>query len=455
MRASFVKVFASLTAAICIVVLAAAAPARPGLLPAHPHPNGLSTRSADTTAQSRQESFDLVWRTVKEKHFDPTLGGVDWENVRLRYAPRITAAGSDAEFYDLLQQMLGELHQSHFAIIPPGTFVEDESKEPSPGGIGIDLRIVDGQALITRIDPNSAAALAGLALGFKIDAIDDTQVIKVLERFASAKGTPGMKQTRIVRYLVGRLNGAPGTSVRIVAEGARGESLALDIRRERLPGEISPGLGNFPSLYTEFESKLLEGGIGYIRFNLFVMPLMEKIRTAIRSMKDAHGIVFDLRGNPGGLGGMSAGIAGLLESKQATLGTMTMRSGHLNFIAYPQKDAFLGPVVILIDGMSASTSEVLAGGMQELGRATIVGEPSAGAALPSVFQKLPTGALFQYAIADFKTPKGTMIEGRGVIPDIEVRVSQRALLRGGDPQLARALEIIQKQMTFDWKGPTQ
>ena len=65
-----------------------------------------------------------------------------------------------------------------------------------------------------------------------------------------------------------------------------------------------------------------------------------------------------------------------------------------------------------------------------------------GAALPSVFGKLPTGALFQYAIADFKTPKGVLIEGVGVKPDIEVKLTRRALLEGGDPQLDAAVGII-------------
>ncbi|HXU09487.1 MAG TPA: S41 family peptidase, partial [Blastocatellia bacterium] len=158
-----------------------------------------------------------------------------------------------------------------------------------------------------------------------------------------------------------------------------------------------------------------------------------------------RGIIFDVRGNPGGVGGMASGIAGMLEKQQVSLGTMHMRSGHTNFAAFPQDKAYLGPVVIITDGGSASTSEVFAAGMQELGRATIVGERSVGAALPSVFQKLPTGALFQYAIADYKTPKGTLIEGRGVAPNVESLLTRRALLEGRDPQLDAAIEIINKQ----------
>ena len=139
------------------------------------------------------------------------------------------------------------------------------------------------------------------------------------------------------------------------------------------------------------------------------------------------------------------GIAGVLGKEETSLGTMHMRSGRTNFVAFPQANAYLGPVVILTDGGSASTSEIFAGGLQELGRAVVVGERTAGAALPSFFQKLPTGALFQYAIADFTTPKGMLIEGRGVAPDVEVKLSRRSLLEGRDVQLDAAIEQIRKQ----------
>ena len=121
-----------------------------------------------------------------------------------------------------------------------------------------------------------------------------------------------------------------------------------------------------------------------------------------------------------------------------------MRAGYQNFAVTPQSLAYSGLLAIILDGGSASTSEVFASGMQELGRAVIVGERSAGAALPSIIQKLPTGALFQYAIGDFKTPRGTLIEGRGVAPDVEVKLTRRSLLDGRDAQLDAAIEQIKR-----------
>jgi carboxyl-terminal processing protease len=282
--------------------------------------------------------------------------------------------------------------------------------------------------------------------GYIITKVGDTTVEQVIATFAKSKESQAITKLRITRALLGRINGAPETTVGIIYLDASDQPREATVTRERLKGEMSPRFGNFPPQYTEFEAKRLDGGIGYIRFNVFVISLMDRIRAAIRGMSDAPGIIIDLRGNPGGLGGMAPGIAGVLEKEPTSLGTMQMRSGYQRFAVFPQLNPYLGPVVILADGGSASTSEIFAAGMQELGRAVVVGERTVGAALPSVFQKLPTGALFQYAIADFKTPKGTLIEGRGVIPDVEVKLTRRSLLEGRDAQLDAALEQIKKQV---------
>lgn len=415
------------------------------------------TAAAPTAATTsiRQEAFEMVWTTVKEKHFDPAFGGVDWNKIRELYAPKVAAVKSDQELYSLLQAMLGELHQSHFSIIPPEAVVADDSKEPKGGGVGLDIRLIDGQVIISKVEPGSKAFAAGLRPGFIIKKIDDTPVEQIIERFSKSTESAAITRTRITRVALARINGNPETTVRLTCLDEADRSREVTVEREKLKGEMSPRFGNFPPQYTEFESKRLEGGIGYIRFNIFVTPLMDRIRGAIRSMSDAPGIIIDLRGNPGGLGGMAPGIAGLLEEKQTSLGVMNLRSGPIAFIAFPQKDPYLGPVVLLVDGGSASTSEVFAAGLQEIGRARIVGERTMGAALPSVFGKLPTGALFQYAIADFKTPKGVLIEGLGVKPDIEVKLTRSALLEGRDPQLDAAVGIIDQKHSKQERVPAR
>ncbi len=401
--------------------------------------------SAASSASLRQETFDLVWRTVNEKHFDPTFGGVNWAQVRARYAPKIAAAQSDAEFYGLLQQMLGELHQSHFAIIPPDAVVEEEQHKPSTGTLGLEVRMIGQQAVISRIAPDSVAARSGLHTGFVIQQINDTPVTQLVQRLSKSTESETIKRLRLERLILARVDGAAGSTVKLSYLDSRDLPQEASLVRERITGEWSPAFGNFPPQLLEFEAKRLPSGHGYIRFNIFVIPMMEKIRAALREMKDAPGIIFDLRGNPGGIGGMAPGIGGHLFTQQTLLGRMQMRAGYQNFAVTPQSLVYSGPLAIILDGGSASTSEVFASGMQELGRAVIVGERSTGAALPSVIQKLPTGALFQYAIGDFKTPKGTLIEGRGVLPDVPVKLARAALLAGRDISLEAAVLALQKR----------
>lgn len=392
-----------------------------------------------------RQTFEVVWTTVKDKHFDPTFGGVDWDAVKARYAPRVEAAASEAELYKLLQQMLAELGQSHFNIYPPASAPAAEAEREAPtGDAGIEITIDGKRALVTRIEKGSPAERAGIKPGFIIEQIDDTAVQTILERFKPGLSAESMADVYRIREVESRISGRAGSHVKLVYLDAQDRRQSAELLREPWRGEFSAPFANMPPQRIEFESRRLESGVGYIRFNIFMPSMMERIRTAIRSYRDAPGLIIDLRGNPGGLGAMSSGMAGLLCSTQGSLGRMQMRTGFMNFAVYPQSNPYTGAVGILIDRRSASTSEVFAAGMQELGRAVVVGEPSAGAALPSIFTKLPTGAMFQFAMADFKTPKGALIEGRGVVPDLIVKPDRESLLRGRDNQLEAALAALGK-----------
>ena len=166
-------------------------------------------------------------------------------------------------------------------------------------------------------------------------------------------------------------------------------------------------------------------------------------------MKDADkasGFIIDLRGNPGGIGGMAMGAAGWFTSQQGLkLGTMTMRGATINFAVFPRPNATAAPLAILVDGCSASTSEIFAGGMQDVKRARIFGSRTAGAALPSMFSRLPNGDGFQYIVANYVSENGKPLEGLGVAPDEVVVPTQEDLLAGKDPVLNRAVAWIKSK----------
>lgn len=440
------------------------------------NPAGLSE---SPEAKKRRESFEIVWQTVDRSFYDPRFNGVDWKAVHDRYAPRVALTTSDRELYGLLQLMVNELHQSHFWIIPPeaiprllpkhdegnGQESADESDtedtEPETPldrikqklterlstGIGIDLRVVDGSVLISRVEPGSAAARAGLRRGFAISKVDGKPLSEVIAQIEKDPIFHDIIKPEIPLVLVANyINGDLRNSVLLTYSDARNLRRQVRITREKLKGEMSPAIGNLPPMYTEFEAKRFAGGIGYVRFNAFVPTQMKKVCAALRGMHDASGIVIDLRGNQGGLLGMIGGLGGLVSEYTTVLGSMKMRTGQSPVLVTPQRSPYSGPLAILIDGSTQSAAEIFAAGMQETHRAVVIGDTSAGNTLPSGILKLPTGALFQYAFGNYQSPDGIFLEGRGVIPDWIVKLNRRALLRG-DPQLAAAIARLRRQIS--------
>ena len=105
-------------------------------------------------------------------------------------------------------------------------------------------------------------------------------------------------------------------------------------------------------------------------------------------------------------------------------------------------EPFTGPLALIVDGQSMSSSEIFAAGLQALGRARVFGEPSGGQALPALMERLPNQDVLMYAFADFVDPNGTRIEGRGVLPDVTVPLTREDLLAGRDAALEAALDWI-------------
>lgn len=409
------------------------------------------TAAADASAE-RREAFETVWRTVNENHFDPTFGGLDWAAVGERYRPLAAAAKSDAEFHDLLRRMVGELKLSHFFIYPPGALGGPDGsgeggateKPAARGAAGLGVRVIGGRAVVTSVEPGSAAERAGIRTGFVIERVGERDITEAIARLARSDMGEGYRRAYMNAAAPSALAGQAGETRRVTYLDGR------DRRRETtltlLPSkdEMSEPFGNFPAVPTQFETRRF-GEVGYLRFNIWVVSQMEKLRRGVRELSDTRAIVFDLRGNQGGLGVMASGLAGLLTDEGFSLGTLMQRRGHLNFLVNPQPNPYKGAVVVLVDGLSASTSEIFALGLQEAGRATVVGETTAGAALPSIFSRLPTGATFQFAFADFKTPKGVRVEGRGVMPDVPVTLDRRSLVAGRDAQLDAALRVARER----------
>jgi carboxyl-terminal processing protease len=251
-----------------------------------------------------------------------------------------------------------------------------------------------------------------------------------------------------------RLLGRPGSSLAVKFETGE-EQVTLRIERRHETGQPSR-LGYLPPFYSRFEKRMLkceDRQFGFIRFNLWMIPVVSEFDRAIDEFRSADGMIIDLRGNLGGIGGMVLGVSGHFLDERISLGTLRMRGTELNFFANPRRVntageqvvPYAGPLAILIDGMTLSAAEIFAGGMQAIGRARLFGERSGGQALPAIWSRLPNGDLLYHAFGDFVTANGTRLEVRGVIPDEAVPLAREDLLAGHDAPLMAAMKWIREQ----------
>lgn len=421
-------------------------------------------RAADARTALRRSILDAAWRTVRDKHFDKTLGGLDWNAVRAKYEPLAIAAPSDAAFYRLLNQMIGELGQSHMMITGPGDEDAEATEEmaqpgetpaqaPVPasdaiGDPGLTVRVIEGRPTITRVRAGSAADKAGLLPGFVVTQIAGRPLAAPID--SSRPLRPVEERFAIRRAAIRRLAGPAGTRVTLAYLDDRDRPGKAVLVRD--PPRAQPvQLGHLPPLYPEVRAYEV-GDVGVVAFNIFILQsVLEDIKRAVARFQAHHvrAIVLDLRGNPGGQGAMAIPVASLFVGAPLTLGTLKFRDFGQTMVARPELGAipFLGPLAILTDEGTASAAEMLAAGLQESGRAVVVGDATLGAVLPSVVEALPGGAVMQYVVADFKTPKGVLLEGRGVQPDKRVVETRAALRTGRDPVLDAALVAIRALRT--------
>lgn len=414
----------------------------------------LSLSALPLRAQTpRVATFDSAWTIINRSHFDTTFNGVDWDAVRLELRPRAEAAKSDAELRRVLSDLLARLGQSHFSIIPREQ-ANAPDHEGGAGDVGFDVRYLEGQVVVTRVQEDSPAHQAGIRTGWVVRRVGADSVAGFLQR---ARRNPGRRRTStMVAALVrNALTGRPGSKVALELADSRDRVRKLEITRRPEPGQAVK-FGHLPTFYTRFDARELShhhGRFGLLWFNFWMPQVLSRFDSAVDRLRNADGIIIDLRGNPGGAGIMSTGVAGHFVDSARVLGTMATRSNQLEFRINPRRSnpsgqrvvPFAGPVAILTDEFTASTSEIFAGGMQALQRMRVFGDTTAGAVLPAQMSRLPNGDVLYHAIADFLTADGTVLEGRGVIPDEQVNTTRADLLAGRDPVLVAALDWLAAQ----------
>ena len=434
------------SALVAAFMLAASAPAALGAQDAPP-----------------RASFDSAWAAVSRSYWDTSFVAGPWravhDSLRATLAPDADAPAVRAA----IRALIAVPRQSHFVLLPalavPTAGASAAAGEP--GSARLELRAIGDEIVVWRVEADGPAARADLRAGDVVLVADTLDVDEaratlrdamVAERAAEgAAAEPVDAAARLGRLLVplvtARLAGPAGAAVRLTV-ARDGAVLERTVTRAPLMG-LRTQYGNLPPFAVRVSSRRVRD-IAIVRFNAWFPVATPALDSALFAARDARGLVIDLRGNPGGVVGMIAGVAGHLLDSVVALGEMRARGSTLRFSANPRvvdaagaaRGTFRGPVAVLVDAGSASTSEFFASGLQAIGRARVFGERSAGQALAALAARLPSGDVLMHVIADHRDPAGRAVEGRGVVPD-EFHPLRREDLRAGvDAPLEAALAWI-------------
>ena len=405
-------------------------------------------------------TFDSAWSIINRTYYDSTFRGIDWPGVRAELRPRAVAARTVGELRAVIRAMLSRMGESHFGLIPAeiaDATDEDDGEadgDGSNGDVGIEVRIIDGAPVVWRIDSAGPAYAAGVRTGWVIDSVGGFSVMPAV-REALALSAPRARHEalRIAGASVAqRLNGDSGSMVRVALSSAAGQPVRLQLTRRREPG-VTSRFGNLPPLnvlLTRSRIPAADGCVGYVRFNVWLTPISAAFDSTMQELAGCRGIILDLRGNPGGIAGLSMGIAGYFVDSIVPLGVLKTRGNELRMVTNPRRVSFSGralriydrPLVILVDRQSVSTSEIFAAGMQYLKRARVFGDTTSGQALPALMGRLPNDDVLIHVFSDYTLPDGTRLEVRGVIPDAVLPVTRADLLAGRDAALLAAVQWV-------------
>ncbi len=349
--------------------------------------------------------FWKAWNTVNEKF------------VRTKVASTTT---DKDKVYGAIKGMVESVNDPYTVFFPPAEATSFESEiEGNFEGVGMEMGI-KGEVL-TVITPlkGSPAEKSGIRPGDKVIQIE-------------GKMTTDYSIDQAVKLIRGK----KGTSVTllVVREGVE-KPIEIKIVRDTI---------NLPTIDTKLDTK---NNIFTIKLYTFSAQSASLFRNALREFVDSKSnkLILDLRGNPGGFLDAAVDMASWFLPPGKTVVMEDYGNGKTEVVERSRGYNIFNEnlrMIILIDGGSASASEILAGALSEYGKAKLVGTKSFGKGSVQEYIKLNSETALKVTVARWMTPNGKSISEGGLIPDVEVKLTAEDVTAGRDPQMDKAIELL-------------
>jgi len=319
--------------------------------------------------------------------------------------------------YGAIRGMLRAVDDPYtFFIEPPDHEIEQAQLEGRHGGIGAEYVMADGYLVVVAVLEDSPAVRAGIRTGDVIISVDGSEIM-------------GLSQNEAILLIRG---------------GDIGGQVTLTIVRE---GEAEPSTVTLTTEQIEVPTviwELKEDDVGYVRISFFGGRTNDELKRALQQLKGmgARKMLLDLRDNPGGTIAAAVDAAGQFIDTGVVFYERDKEGNDKVFNARRGGAAIQMPLAVLVNGGTASASEIVAGAIQDHQRGVLIGERTFGKGSLQTIHELSDTSSVHVTIAHWLTPARHEIQSAGLIPSIEVGTSQEALDRGEDAQLATALQYL-------------
>lgn len=363
---------------------------------------------------SSQKLFDEVWSEVKSNYYDSSMNHQSWSRWKEHYHGKIK---NDDDVKVAVDTMLASLDDPYSRYMNKAEYSDQNTSINSKiTGIGVNISTISGKTQIINVMDGTPAQFSNLQAGDIILDID-------------GKDINGLSLAEVAALVRGPEN----TAVQITVLRNKDKFVKKVVRKE---------------IKIKTVKSSVDKNIGYIQISSFIgSTTPNEFLEALEKTKNTGGLILDLRGNTGGLLPNAIFIANLFIPK-GNLVSIVGRNGYRYNIEAQETDFGIEkPVIVLVDGASASASEILSGALKDYKKAKLLGTKTFGKGMVQKIIPLPNETGLNLTVAKYLTPSGADINKKGINPDIEVKFTENDLKNHEDVQLKTAKTLLSKMLS--------